>query len=323
MKQALVTIFTACLVMSFSVATLAGDYHTGSTLKCYQCHVSHTSDSHTYTDDNADAYISSGDPAAHMLKQADVTALCLSCHDGAGAVDVYGATQGGQPMHRSAGCFNGDASGPYSPFSSTNGHNLKGGGDTPPGGSGSYNLDCVSCHDPHGNNYYRNLKDLGNGGITYAKIANDTSKDVFELKPYPNNLVADAYDASSISYNAPNGGVSHMEGFCVSCHTNIHTASPQSGSWTKHPSVGYSKPYTTGTVSPLKTLGGTPVAGGSGTLVAGQVSCVTCHKAHGSTHPFGLIYDNRTTTDIEDSTTSESVQVTCKHCHEQGLTATE
>ena len=57
--------------------------------------------------------------------------------------------------------------------------------------------------------------------------------------------------------------------------------------------------------------------------MAGQVSCVTCHKAHGSDNAFGLIFDNRTTTALEDTTVgtgmrTASVRLTCKHCHDKG-----
>jgi predicted CXXCH cytochrome family protein len=311
-----------CLLMALSVRVLAGDYHVGSTLKCNQCHASHGGAGHAFGDesdkgvDKAGAFTAS----AHLLKQSDINSLCLRCHDGGEAVDVYGAAGSGQPKHRSAGCFNGDATGSYAPFASDFGHNLKNGGETPPGGTGSYDLDCASCHDPHGNDNYRNLKDLGKGAISYAKSANDNSKDVFESKPYPSGSVVESYDASNISYNLPEEGSHHLEGFCVSCHTSVHAGNSTSGSWTRHPTIGISRSYTSGTVSSLKTLGGSPAAGGSGALTAGQVSCVTCHKAHGSTHPFGLIYDNRTTAEIEDGA---SIAATCKHCHDKGLTSTE
>ncbi|MDO8586736.1 MAG: cytochrome c3 family protein [Armatimonadota bacterium] len=325
MRIALIVILAACLVAMFAASAMAGDYHTGSALKCYQCHVMHATKSHLYTDDADDEFAPGGAVTTydHLLREADVAGLCLSCHDGGEEIDVYGdTTQGGQPTLRSAGRFNDAATTPYAPFASEYGHNLKNGAETPPGGSGSYDLDCAGCHDPHGNANYRNLRDLGSGGVSYAKTVNDTSKDVFELKPYPAFAVPDAYDASNISYNQPDGSSHHLEGFCVSCHTSIHNDDSSSG-WLKHPTIGHSVSYTAGTASPLKTLGGTPAAGDSGALVAGQVSCVSCHKAHGSTHPFGLIYDNRTTAGIEDSAAGENIRVTCKHCHDKGLTTTE
>ncbi|MDO8586737.1 MAG: cytochrome c3 family protein [Armatimonadota bacterium] len=311
-------ILTACLIAILSVGATAGDYHTGTELKCYQCHNIHSAKSHSYGDD-ADDRISSGVTTyANLLITDDVSALCLSCHDGGEAIDVYGeAGQGGQPSHRSAGRFNNTASEPYAPFTSDYGHNLGNGDETPPGGSAASDLNCTSCHDPHGNEYYRNLKDMGSGGITYATTSNDASKDVFEAKPYPAQQPADAYDASNITYNLPGAAEHHYEAFCVSCHTAIHSGGPVGGNWLSHPTVGYSRSWTPGTVSKLKTLGETDAG-------AGQVSCVTCHKAHGSTHPFGLIYDNRTTEEIEDSDSeTNNVSITCKHCHDKGLTSSQ
>ncbi|MDO8588560.1 MAG: cytochrome c3 family protein [Armatimonadota bacterium] len=326
MRLTLAAVLTVSSLWMLTAGAMAGDYHTGSTLKCYQCHIMHQNKSHLYGDDSGDDFNPGGAFTSYdrLLRQADTAAVCLECHDGEDTIDVYGDTaQGGQPLHRSAGRFNESVTDAYAPFASLYGHNLKNGPETPPGGSGSYDLDCASCHDPHGNDYYRNLRNLGAGGITYAMVTNDTSKDVFELKPYPANSVADAYDAVNISYNLPDGAVHAMEGFCASCHPSVHNLSKVSGDWLKHPTIGFGKAYTAGTVSPLKTIGGRPVAGGTGNLIAGQVSCVTCHKAHGSTHSFGLIYDNRTTPDIEDSGPEQNVGLTCKHCHNKGLTTTE
>jgi hypothetical protein len=317
MKLTFVMILAVCLVAVFAAGAMAGDYHTGAKLKCYQCHVMHSTKSHIYTgdthDDNPGGAVTTYDK---LLKAEDVNELCLECHNEGDAKDVYGVMTD-TTFNRIGGSFNDGATTAYAPFSSELGHDL-GTAHTPPGGSSSMTLDCASCHEPHGNAYYRNLNEVSTGvGITYATTTNDTTKDVFQAK-------IKKFDTSDVSYNLPDSASNHYEQFCVSCHTNVHSDGATGGDWLKHPTVGYAKTYTAGTVSPLKTLGGTPVAGGSGALVAGQVSCVTCHKAHGSSHAFGLIYDNRTTVALEDTdTTTDSIRVTCKHCHDKGLTATE
>jgi hypothetical protein len=63
-----------------------------------------------------------------------------------------------------------------------------------------------------------------------------------------------------------------------------------------------------------------PVVSLSGTIpgLAGssdnQVFCGSCHKAHGSTHRAGLIYDDETTATPEDGISSMQ---TCQQCHYQ------
>ena len=206
-------VLAVSFLFSSMIAAFGGDYHTGDTLKCYQCHLMHSTKSHEFADDPSDGFLPGGavTTSGGLLITSDANVLCLGCHDGGEAIDVYGdAQQGGQPALRSAGRFNNDATAPYAPFASPYGHDLKNGMQTPPGGSGSYDLDCGTCHDPHGNSYYRNLRDFGAGGITYAKSANDPGMDVFESKPYPANGMADAYDAANMSYNLPDSSNSHI-----------------------------------------------------------------------------------------------------------------
>jgi hypothetical protein len=339
MRLVIILVLALSLVLVVGSGGLAGDTHNGSGLKCYQCHVMHQTKSHGYADDTG----SSGSwlPAAgqayggNLLKFADTNTLCLSCHNNGDGKDVY---KGFNPdpgktastINRIGGWFglSTDTAAPgfTGTLANSYGHDLNNGAQVPPGGSTAVNLDCASCHEPHGNAYYRNLKDLKGGGasgITYSKVTNDPATDVFQAGQA--NL---KFDVSDISYNAV-AGDSHYEQFCVSCHTGIHGDS-SAGGFLKHPTIGFSRSYTDGTVSPLKTLGGTPIAGQTGALIAGQVSCVTCHKAHGSDHPFGLIYDNRTTVALEDSAPvpdpndptkviQPSIRMTCKHCHDKGL----
>jgi predicted CXXCH cytochrome family protein len=61
-------------------------------------------------------------------------------------------------------------------------------------------------------------------------------------------------------------------------------------------------------VSPSGTIPGT------GGTSDNQVFCGSCHKAHGSSHRAGLIFDDETTAIPEDGT---SLVQTCQQCHYQ------
>ena len=101
---------------------LAGDYHSGATLRCADCHVMHFSQSHGYNPDGSGFQISLGasGPFEYLLRN-HVNALCLTCHDGSSfAPDVFEEHSNGYV--RQAGALNDlDSSGPYYP---ANGHTL-------------------------------------------------------------------------------------------------------------------------------------------------------------------------------------------------------
>ncbi len=59
-------------------------------------------------------------------------------------------------------------------------------------------------------------------------------------------------------------------------------------------------------VSPSGVLPGTSAGSDN------EVFCGTCHKAHGSAHRYGLIWDNAAIVQPEDGT---AVMDTCQQCH--------
>ena len=102
MKRA--SIWIAAFVLVSGVA-LAGDYHSGSTLTCSQCHVMHAQTSHSYSGaGTATTYT----PTHYLLKD-EINNLCLSCHDDSFASDVLGLQNGGSvDLNRSGGALNRD-----------------------------------------------------------------------------------------------------------------------------------------------------------------------------------------------------------------------
>jgi len=302
----------------------AGDYHRDASLPCSDCHVMHYSEQHGYGGETV-APPASGGPFPHLLRDA-VIGLCLSCHDGqtgSGGIapDVVQSAGVGQAAHRSAGAFQ------EPPGAQTqNGHGLDVSA-TPPGGSGTMTLGCVSCHDPHGNAYYRNLVANPGGqsglGVTAAS----------ETAVSP---TATHYDISNIHYTASDGGLS---AWCGGCHGSFHGAggttnvggaplgdTNQAGvtPWLRHPTrdvtmaganlnqhVDKSRWFSplssrVPMVSPSRTIPGT----GAGS--DNEVFCGTCHKAHGSTHRYGLIWDDASTAEPEDGVLEMQ---TCQQCH--------
>ena len=301
------------IVWSFAIPVRAGDYHTvgTSSLVCSDCHTIHYAQLGTRSE--------AGGPWQRLLLYSAINGLCLSCHDG--QTSVPDVLQGHSGSHiRTAGAFQA-----LSGSSTPNGHNL-GVAGTPPGGVGSMTLTCTSCHDPHGNANYRNLKtSVGSGGaaITYsAGGANDLAKWVWEVATTP---MATHYDVSNIRYNEPVTTDSAFSGWCGGCHGNFHgltnTGDPEP--WTRHPTAkaNISSAPTAKTDysywSNAARLSRVPVMSAIGTIPLDNdntPSCMTCHKAHGASNKYGLIFDNPATTALEDGT---SILQTCQQCHNQ------
>ena len=305
----------AIIVWSVTVPVSAGDYHTvgTSSIICSDCHTIH------YT--QLGTRYEAGGPWPRLLLYSVINGLCLSCHDGQSNIpDVMTAGDGTQAQYRAAGAFQA-----LSGNSTPNGHNL-GVSGTPPGGTGLMTLVCTSCHDPHGNTNYRNLKtSVGSGGaaITYsAGGANDLAKWVWEVATTP---MATHYDVSNIRYNEFVTTDSAFSGWCGGCHGNFHglvnTGDPEP--WTRHPTAkaNISSAPTAKTDysywSNAARLSRVPVMSAIGTIPADNdntPSCMSCHKAHGSGNKYGLIFDNGSTPELEDGT---SILQTCQQCHNQ------
>jgi nitrate/TMAO reductase-like tetraheme cytochrome c subunit len=157
---------------ALATPAVAGDWHSGATLICSDCHVMHGSQDHAYA--TGGLFVSVGPNAPYeFLLRNETNALCLSCHDNQSfAPDVFGAN-GGVAMNRRGGALNADpahrSNDPgYDPM---DGHTLWS-TDVAPGGTftNAAGLECTDCHAQHGQvaTQYRNLKNTGGRNLTYA-----------------------------------------------------------------------------------------------------------------------------------------------------------
>jgi len=265
---------TFLIVIAVSTSAFAGDWHYGVNLVCSDCHTQHNSENGMpmRTDNNPT-------PAPQLLRRGTALELCLSCHDGAKAEapDVVA------PVGYVSDCAGGA-------FASTNGvataksHHLNNATpEIPPGGSVPMILTCTTCHDPHGNDNYRNLRpDPSKSGLTPITVLAVQTNRANGSNP------AQVYVPSNIIYKA---GVSK---WCGQCH----------GAPTHH---SVDKPIVDYGIWASTTLPRVPVLSTIDNTIPStddQVICISCHKAHGSENDHLLIY--------ADGTTQNS---TCGECH--------
>src|SRR4029079_8285743 len=151
--------------------------------------------------------------------------------------------------------------------------------------------------------------------VSYAVTTNDLTKDVFEA--FPND-----YEQDGVNLNEPNTSNSGFGTWCTQCHVNFHGApgdfttvggvpAPVVGweEFVRHPnstvnigevltsatsSGGHSSNTTfTGTLYRVRVMSPTgdwgPV-GATWTHATKDLTqtCLSCHKAHGTNHAFGL-----------------------------------
>jgi cytochrome c2 len=95
MKKTASLLGVALLMVCASMA-MAGDFHSGATLICSDCHVMHYSQTHGYNNDGTGITTPLGTSGPyHFLLRNDINDLCLTCHDGqAWAPDVLGPNTG-------------------------------------------------------------------------------------------------------------------------------------------------------------------------------------------------------------------------------------
>jgi hypothetical protein len=336
------TILAAVSVLALTAgAVRAGDYHSGSTLVCSDCHTMHYSISHSYTGGAAPA-LGPGGPFVGLLK-ASPNDLCLSCHDGQTfAPDVSGANTLTN-IRQGGGLSTGSA-----PYEDWKGHTLGKPGVTAPGGTyvtGADGLECVNCHAQHGqtsgitwppgytNGNYRVL--LAKPGtaaapvaLAYAKGTNDPLLPIFE-RDGTLGQVATHYSINNVDFNEPDTTKSAYGDWCKGCHTDFHGADKEGSSqnWSRHPTAGINigtpgKTFYSSLAQFTGHANRVQVMNPAGKWDAAQTdftpSCFSCHKAHGNQNPFGLIYMRGTGTVTEQGDDGTQMKNLCRQCHIQG-----
>lgn len=300
---------------AFDVAT----YHRGANLLCSQCHTMHASESHAGLASEPGTYPRAYTPQPKLLKAADPVTLCLVCHDNqAGIPDVVGADVNAL-NDRAAGYF-GEVDMP-----NDNGHKIATGIDTQvlcerchdqnnvhdASGFVTASVSCIDCHNPHGNGRPRNVQWASYPGGEYP----------FGYYIRAGSTGLARYESANIGYPAPNGTNFNTEGveitnMCIDCHHAIFNNTDIDTTHVKHP-VYNSEWAERNTISQGDAKGSTVsshwISGtgagfletprvhyvvrgaldfASSTTVAATngVFCLSCHKAHGSNEPFGLVF---------------------------------
>ncbi len=335
-----------CGLVALAPMALAGDYHSGTTLICSDCHVAHYSQQHALTVGGTFTPLGANGPYESLLRN-DVNDLCLTCHDGQSfAPDVFGVNGGGGASPRRAGALNAAAGHKANDagYDDIDGHTLWSTA-TAPGGTWSHatdGLECTDCHSQHGQNaaQYKNLAKSStstdkfyNKNVTYAIGTNDLTKDVFERS-------ALVYTDANIDYNEPDPTKSALGAWCASCHVDFHGsggASNMGGAsggdanhafpWLRHPqadvNIGQNATYIsslsqfTSHTNRVKVMDSQGLWNGTSADNTVTPSCMSCHKAHGNKNAFGLIYMTGTGTVTEEGDGGVYKDL-CKQCHVQG-----
>jgi hypothetical protein len=129
------------------------------------------------------------------------------------------------------------------------------------------------------------------------------------------------YDADSVVFST-NGGRNAMNAFCAACHSEFHgegnTRAVVLGGlvpppdYVRHPTSGI--PIEGDTLAALARSRSPPRLSWREDGVP-EVACLTCHRAHGTTHPFGLVYWDPAADVNGESGAAPALEPLCSSCH--------
>ena len=279
---------------------VAGNWHTAGSLRCADCHQQHESGQ------------PGEGPFSYLLVKNSVNELCLSCHDGSVSnapdvqypVTMYSSTLSGESCAGSFGMAGQD---------NPNGHNLGILTSTPLRTSGlPQELTCASCHAVHGNGNYRNLltDPAGVGDSLRVEIGIDIMVGRMPDDPPTTGGAAAAYEKDNAGY------VSGLTQWCSSCHdqlkTNGSAAAPahfnghpndvalnqfgyqphsDAKHWVQGQGDGFPSSAPAGIARvPVLSPTATSFVASRTPQETDQVSCMSCHKAHGSSNKKGMLW---------------------------------
>ncbi len=285
----------------------------GMTSSCATCHTMHNSQGNQPM-----RYDLVSTPSAKLIRAETVNGLCVYCH-GEGASQSPDVTSPVSTLlDPAAGSF------ASSSGESSTGHDLGVSGAVPGGGMEDMTLSCISCHDSHGNGEYRNLEPepgvepeeqtvallseeamgLGSMGSAPGSQGAGMGVSVTVDQVAGSGGSLEKYESSNVVY------IQGMSQWCCQCHSDYCQADagamgrafrhPANGSVTGEAASMFSNSTAQQTVRVEDPTG----VGGSG--AEARIFCLTCHKAHGSGNPYGLIYAD-----------GERLLSTCQQCHNQ------
>ncbi|MBI5696087.1 MAG: hypothetical protein HZC51_10170, partial [Nitrospirae bacterium] len=220
-----------------------------------------------------------------LLQQSTESVLCLKCHSGTAWNGFYGWTSTPSMFNVWTTTANmlsfegtGGTFGRYSELRGGNAHSMHDINDeaTPAPGGVTTEHRCGTCHNPHGSRNFRVLRTAVNNvtGITvYART-----------------------DESGRFVNYSTGFVK----FCTACHTTYSQTDDGNGNWIRHPVNVLLGNFSTESYNFDNNTSYTPKV----QLETGEnVTCVSCHFAHGSPQDANLKFPDGRWVNL------------CKTCH--------
>ncbi|MCP4205290.1 MAG: hypothetical protein GY769_25550 [bacterium] len=336
----LLLMVAAAIVVLWAAPALA--FHDAGVAHCNGCHTMHNSEDGVLVDPD------SPDGNDWLLRDASPSDMCLGCHaTGLGAVFAVDVLN--PAPEKGSGNFiflletnlNDGHDGANHPITGdAAGHNVVAEGHgisadatltSAPGGTfPASQLGCTSCHDPHGNQWFRLLngtQSVQDGLVVFTNPA-----------PTAAGLSIFFGTEANDNHTAYQGG---MSAWCGNGHGTFHDNSTQ----LIHPSgqalSGIATTYNlyNGTVDQLggvqatAYLAAVPFEDGANTVTStagpsgtSQVSCITCHRAHASSAPDAGRWDFSVTFLHEDGVESGSYAIPdpytnlnqrslCNKCH--------